>query len=46
MSDGTHHIMRIDLSVADPIPERVTYCTPNSTDIDVCWQESSVYNKK
>lgn len=46
MSDGTNHIMRIDLSVADPIPERFTYCTPNSTDIDVCWQESSVYNKK
>jgi len=46
MSDGTNHILRIDLSVADPIPERFTYCPQGSTDIYACWQESTVYNKK
>ncbi len=45
-SDGNNHIMRIDTSQANPVPERFTYSQPGFIESEACWQRSSLFEKE
>ncbi len=44
-SDGNNHIIRIDTSQANPVPERFTYSPPGYIEREACWQRSTLFEK-